>query len=259
MVSIISSQGKNIYLQNPQNAQDIICPSCNSKDFGATFMESPGVFMWFCSKKDCLNFNLKNAEPVSKSVKRALDWIDFCMQSDLGDMYYSVTFEEIDQKQKYLNFFMNFAMNPSNILIFSGNTDSGKTYASLGILELFSRTSSSCCFMTFETLERKWIAGAKEESKIHLFDKLTNVQLLVLDDFGQRPPPPGFMQFVFDIVSNRIGWKNKGTLITSNLSPEAIYNFCGEALGNRIKAGIVMPFNSEGRVKNRKSSWNMFK
>lgn len=259
MITIISAQGKNTYLDLPKRSLEIVCPNCNSSDFGATFMESPNVYMWFCSKKECLDMNLKSRSNEPKSLKRALDWIDFCNQSDLGDLYHSVTFESIDQKQKYLDFFKAFAFKPSNIVIFSGDTDSGKTYASLGICELFTRTYSSCCFMTFETLERRWISASKEASKIHLFDKLTTVRLLVLDDFGQRQPPPGFMQFIFDIISNRIGWSDKGTIITTNLSTTGIYNYSGEALSNRMQAGTVMPFTAAGRTKNRKSSWNVFK
>lgn len=259
MITIISAQGKNTYLDLPTRSIDIVCPNCNSSEFGATFMEAPNVYMWFCSKKECLDVNLKNSPKAPKSTKRALEWVDFCTQSDLGDMYYSVTFENIDQRQKYLEYFKKYAIKPSNILIFSGDTDSGKTYASLGICELFTRTRPSCCFMTFETLERKWISASKEESKVHLFHKLTNVSLLVLDDFGQRQPPPGFMQFIFDVISNRIGWSDKGTIITSNLDTQKIYSYSGEALSSRLKAGIVMPFSSEGRTKTRKSSWRVFK
>ena len=255
MCTIISALGENKVLETPQRSSDIVCPMCQSSEFGATFMEAPGKWMWFCSRPDCLNYNIsQHSKNQTFEKKEGMDWLIFCETFELGDFHQSVRFEEIDQPAKNLMLFRKFVSKPSNILIFSGDSDSGKTYAALGMAELFTRSSKSCCFYTFETLCRMW-----QEEKNFLFNRLTKTEFLILDDFGQRPPPDGFMTFIFDVINNRTSWSNKGTLITTNLSPDGIANYCGTALTNRFKAGTLLLFKSEGREKNRKSSWNVFK
>lgn len=260
MISIISALGENKRLTQPQKSSEIVCPKCFSSEFGATFMESPGVYMWFCSKQECLNYNISQYDKNQGVIKTSnFTWPQFCDKFEVGDIYHDLTFEQIDQKQKYLDHFLQFAKKPSNILIFGGETDSGKTFAALGMLEYFSRTSTSCAFYTSESLQRKWLASLNDGNKVHFFDQLAKVDFLVLDDFGQREPPPGFITFVFDVISNRISWTSRGTLITTNLDPDKLASYCKEALANRLQAGEWMPFKAEGRSKNRKSSWRMFK
>jgi DNA replication protein DnaC len=126
-----------------------------------------------------------------------------------------------------------------------GSSGSGKTYASMGVCELFTRTQTSAIFTTQTKMLSNWLA---DEGMFYI-NRVEDTNLLVVDDFGTGEVTPGFMKFFLDLINTRMQWSTRGTIISTNLSDKDLADYCGSALNDRIKTGQKMLFNEKTRRK----------
>lgn len=242
------------YLKTPIMSSEVVCPMCSEKN-GHTCLIDPATSkhrLWFCSNAVCLTAVLKSKKgqyiPTNKQ-QRSLEWLKFCELNNIGDCEHLVKFESINQSDGKIDYLSGFAQKPKGIVLMQGSPGTGKTYAALGVCEFFTRNSASCLFFTQESLCNEWLDGFKSDKPSSLRDRANIVSLLVIDDFGTREPPAGFMQFFMDVINTRMQWTNRGTIITTNLEDSKFSQFCGEALSDRVKTGQMLQFVGETRRK----------
>ena len=244
-------------LKKPELSNNIKCLVCGSCDHYAVYIDPHSKSdrrVWICANPICESTNLKNMLPSTYTppkLLRALLWPLFCELNGIGDVHHEVSFELIQQSPGMIKAMRDFAEKPYGIYYFHGGSGTGKTYASMAICELFTRKNSSCRFMTMRQMMAKWLDTFKED-KVSNFNETVNiVELLVIDDFGTGEPPPGFMGFLLDVVNTRMQWKNRGTIITTNLSSSKIAEYTGEALSDRLSTGTPFKFDKSSRRKSK--------
>jgi IstB-like ATP binding protein len=243
-----------IDLPTPILSSEATCPICKGNK-GYSCLIDPKVSnkrMWFCSEPDCTALvqrsSFKGSQTMAK-VKRSIEWPLFCEMNNIGDLHHDVSFEKIEQSETKIDYLRRFSKTPQGIILMEGEAGTGKTYASMALCELFTRTNCSCLFFTADRLAKQWLDTFKGEGQIGFTDRLKQVSLLVVDDFGTGEPSPGFMQFFMELINTRMQWSNRGTVISTNLAEEKLSKFCGEALSDRFKTGQKFQFKDKSKRK----------
>jgi len=242
-----SNQGY-LPIDPPVYAKDFECPFCGNKEF-ALIMIDPKNRAWLCDRV-CLGSKLpysitsRDVLPISK---RALLWVEFCEINGIGDIHHDVCFEKIEQSQGKLDYMLGFATNPNGIAFMKGEPGTGKTYASMGICEMFTRSSASCMLFTLREMLNKWLLTFKSKEHDNFVDRIKNVRLLVIDDFGLCEMTPTASEFFLDLINSRMQWKNKGTIISTNLNNNDLNKYCGHSLVDRLKTAQVLEFKDVSR------------
>ncbi len=227
------------------------CEYCGGADF-YTPCKNEGVNshhkIWLCGNMHCVvNTAKKRVKPTQPTgdVPRALEWVKFCEINGIGDLRHDVRFEKINQPSKQIDYLRKFAQKPVGLIVMQGKPGNGKTYACLGVCELFTRHNESAMFIKQEKMCAKWL----EEQKIEFTKALEFKNLLVVDDFGTGEVSPGFMKFFLDMIDTRLQWSNRGTIMTTNLDDKQFVDYCGEALNDRVKTGQKIIFKDISRRK----------
>jgi len=230
----------------PTLSSEISCPICSGREY-YTFLEK-GKRTWFCANGNCATNSKENIKPpkfLKDPNARAIGWSQFCDENDLGDKFYPVNFHGIKQSQEKINYMKKYLEKPQGIILMQGSKGTGKTYAALGMCEFYTRFSTSCRFMTQKNLFHQWMQNRDQILNFEI--RFKSPELLVIDDFGTGEISPAFMSFFMDLVNFREGFTNKGTIITTNLSPEQMISYCGDALADRISVGVLFEFKEVSR------------
>jgi len=232
----------------PVFAADFVCPFCGNPEY-LLWMINKEDRAWMCSRICSLSKLPKEVGGgcIAPLPVRAVPWALWCEYNGIGDLMYEVRFEKIDQSKGKVDYLLKFATKPSGIILMQGNKGLGKTYACLGVCELFTRTNSSCVFMTNLQLMTAWLETFKPDYKGNLLSKLLNCQLLVIDDFGTAEVSSGFMRYFLDLINSRMQWSDRGTIITTNLTESQQSDYCGEALMDRLNTGQKFIFEGKTR------------
>ena len=249
LVHFYASNDGYLPIDPPVYAKDFECPFCGNKDF-ALIMINPKNRAWLCDRV-CRGSKLPNdlmTGYIHPPLKRSLLWPLFCEINGIGDVYHDLCFEKIEQSQGKLEYLLAFASNPSGIAYMKGEPGTGKTYASMGVCEMFTRNSSSCIFTTLRGMLNKWSISLKSfEKHDNYIEKLMSVQLLVIDDFGLCEMSPKALKMFLDLINSRMQWKNKGTIISTNLNQKELIDYCGHSFVDRLKTAQVLEFKDVSR------------
>lgn len=243
------SQKGYIPIEPPVRAKDFACPFCDGEDFHLYSIDE-GKKAWMCGRV-CAGSKLPShysPYPPTGVGKRALEWALFCELNGLGDLKHDITFEKIHQPPARVDYLMKFATHPVGVILMQGTKGSGKTYASLGVCEYFTRKNSAAIFSTQSEMQQNWLV-AKKDSSNNFIQSLLSCNLLVIDDFGTGDIPPGFMTFFMELIEKRLQWSNRGTIITTNLDDAKFTEYCGDALSDRIGTGQKFIFKEKSRRK----------
>ena len=244
------SQNGYTPIDPPVRANEFSCPFCGEEDFHL-YSVTKDQKAWMCGRV-CEGSRQRSGSLGSitpQIAKRALEWPLFCEQNDIGDLKHDVRFEKIEQSAAKVDYLLKFATKPAGIILMQGTKGNGKTYASLGVCEYFTRKNSFAIFTTQIQMQHNWLMTFKSDIHNHYIQSITNCNLLVVDDFGTGDIPPGFMTFFFELIDKRSQWSDRGTIITTNLSDEHFSRYCGEALNDRIGTGQKMVFKEKSRRK----------
>lgn len=246
---VMTPQGA-VMLTEPVSSRDYTCAYCNGISNHTPYLDPTrsDKRVWLCGNVNCDVYKKKtkfDTTHVHVIPKRALEWPLFCELNGIGDLCYDVKFEKIEQTQGKIDYLLKFANKPFGIIFMQGSSGTGKTYASMGVCELFTRRNSSAIFTTQTQMLSKWL----EQDKMSYTHKLEIVNLLVIDDFGTGDVPPGFMKFFLDLINTRMQWSDRGTIISTNLSDKDFTDYCGSALNDRIKTGQKFEFKDKSRRK----------
>lgn len=249
-VNFYYSQSGFTPIDPPVRANEFCCPFCGGEEF---FIYSVSVDQkaWGCGRV-CEGSKQRSQSlgAVTPQIpKRALEWALFCELNDIGDLKHDIRFEKIEQSPAKVDYLLKFATKPVGVILMQGTKGNGKTYASLGVCEYFTRKNTSAKFTTQKQMLNDWLMTFKSDRPSNYVQMVTECNLLVVDDFGTGDIPPGFMSFFMELIDKRTQWSDRGTIITTNLNDADFSKYCGEALNDRISTGQKIGFVDKSRRK----------
>jgi len=239
--TIISTKHKCEYCEKSEHFCPVIDPAVSD------------ARAWLCANQLCVVNSAKKgvkATTIQTPTRRALEWHVFCELNTIGDIHYNVRFESIQQSEGKIEYLKKYVVKPNEILLMQGEPGTGKTYASMAVCEKFTRTNTSCLFITQKQLFNSWQETFKAGNSSNIVNQVLTVKLLVIDDFGIKDNSASFMDFFMEIINTRMQWTDRGTIITTNLTDEVLAQFCGRALTDRILTGQQFKFPPGSRRKN---------
>lgn len=237
-------------LEEPAMSNQISCRFCGC-EWGGTLMLEDKKRAWFCGRI-CEASKLvksKSNAMVAPTSQRSLEWPLFCEINGIGDKYHDVCFENIRQSDEQIKYLREYAKKPNDLILMSGPSGLGKTYACLALCELYTRHSTSCMFFTQASLFEKWKQTANRDDISNFVSKSKETSLLIIDDFGTSELSPTFLAFCLDLVNSRMQWTNRGTVITTNLDSKKFNSMVGEAMSDRLNTGQILLFSGQSRRK----------
>lgn len=252
IVAFIAERNGWRRLSQPTFSLDMKCSICDGSEHYTPFVDpSLGVErVWICKICNCKPYNPENSNRATITQPArfyGIQWPLFCEINNIGDVNHGVKFEDIKQSDGKISYLLKFAQNPSGIILMQGDPGTGKSFAALATCELFTRKNTSAIFTTQRQMFNDWMETFKNNT--NYIQKISEKDLLVVDDFGTAEISAGFMSFFMDLINTRLQWKGRGTIITTNLNNQKFSNYCGEALSDRINTGQLFEFKGKTRRK----------
>lgn len=229
-------------------ASDFRCPFCGCSRY-VIRTEKDGKRLWICLDLCAASKLPRSDTPISagSTEHRSVAWSQWCSIMKLGDKCHAIAFEGIQQVPAKVDFLIKFSKSPSGLVLMLGRSGAGKSYACLGLCELFTRNDPQATFITQAALMSHWLPSSRGDGLRDFLDRVETTPLLVVDDFGASDPSPGFLGYFMDLINTRMQWTTRGTVINTNLSFEKLARFCGEALIDRLRTAQQMIFDGESR------------
>lgn len=200
--------------------------------------------VWFCIDAKCMKqdeVKSKYSEERETQVDRDY-WTKWRNENDVGDIWADMS-GKIYQAEGMRNELAKYARRPSKVLILAGNPGTGKTYCAFKIAHFYLQFRGDCLFFTASSLRDKWMQAMHDGSMTHFMHRLREYGLLIIDDFGQQDVTPGFMGMLFELISYRMQWHDRGTILTTNQSAEALMLSVGQAMADRLRGQTWLRFN----------------
>lgn len=154
----------------------------------------------------------KNHRDVS-AVQRRLRVATFRTQASFEQIDYTAKRSLTKSLVKDLMGLNYIKAAPRNILIF-GPTGVGKTFLATAIGNHACRHGHTVNFIGISVLCEKLLQSRTDATYLRLRDRLTKVDLLIIDDIGLRKLPAEIVQDLHDILEER---QAKSTIITTQL------------------------------------------
>ena len=264
-----SAQGNYKLIEFPPTAaKNVKCPFCGSSHGRLVYKDR-----WMCCG-DCykgqgfsLEFPIWNKdhphcpagyEPhptekdyyVSKKIK-SYELPKPSLVSDIGvpALLESASFDQCKQSPDRIEKLKKWSDKPTGLLIFKGGSGRGKSYAAVCCIKKYQEKGCSrskfCNIIELCLVWKEHIAN--ERAELDLMRKIEGLELLVLDDLGQREASPAFIDFLYLLIEKRLNNCQVGTIITTNFPSEVLRERLGDAIISRICTGEV--FNFEGKDK----------
>lgn len=148
-----------------------------------------------------------------------------------------------------------FIQNPVGILLFVGENGRGKSYVAKYIYSkvakyaLPARDWDQAWFINQTEFQALWIKENNDFGHTGiLLNQAQQCDFLVLDDLGTRTPSIPFMDFLYALADYRYENRDKkGTIITTNLSSDAMREKFGDAFFSRMASGRNYIFQGPDR------------
>lgn len=120
---------------------------------------------------------------------------------------------------------LDFLARAGNV-VFVGPTGVGKTGLSIGLLLKALEAGHRGLFIKAQDLFDEMYASLADRSSRKLLDRLSNVDLLVIDEMGYLNLRPEQSNIFFKLMEERYG--RKSTIISTNLAYDDWYGFLGQ-------------------------------
>lgn len=256
IIHTIMTKKGSIPLENSMRSDEIVCKFCGSNQ-GYTCKDNPeksNKNCWICANFECevttgsdwwKEKYLKLDTRVH--IKNGIKWDVFCELNGIGDMYHNINFDDIELSEKNKETLKKMTTSCYGIILFYGVIGKGKTYTALCMLHFFTLENASAIFVKQKRLADEWLEFIRNGNFSVFRKKIESVSFLVIDDLGTKDLTQSFLEFLLDIIDFRMQWKNKLTLITTNILPEKFVEFFGERLSDRIRTGFSIKFSGESR------------
>lgn len=135
---------------------------------------------------------------------------------------------------KMQTFCDRFAATPVVNVVFTGDVGSGKTHLATCIYTRLLAEGYSALWTTAFGLGNLFLKNHTSLDKGSDIDALLGTDLLVIDDLGTEPLYRNVtLQYLYSVLNGRM-LANKRTVITTNLTPEGIFDRYGERIFSRL-------------------------
>jgi len=216
--------------------ENFICPRCKgNQSFVCPDAIEKDKFL-SCAMRDCMAKNAKIFD-VRPNIPEL---------SDVGvpDEFHHANFMECKRDDKTLAVMRNFCNQNQGIIVFGGEPGRGKTYSACAMLDYCLKSGEFGRYVSYSDLFQKHKAiFSSGGNELSLLETLQQVNVLVLDDLGTRPPTESFSEFIFFLIDRRKTSNNLKTIITTNRTSQEIEAMFGSAFVSRILSGICLKFD----------------
>lgn len=216
------------------------CSKC--KDTG--YVENK---MCNCFNQELINESFKQSN-LNKIKDENFSTFDFGYYSTIGDKEkYGIDkspFENIDAIKNLSLKFAHSLDDPSQKnLLFTGSTGLGKTFLANCVAAETIKQGKSVIYQTAPILLDKMVDYKfkfnKTDDEREEYDKIFNVDLLIIDDLGTEATNSAKFSELFNILNTRL-LKNKKILISTNLKPQEIKKEYEERIFSRFVGDFIV-------------------
>lgn len=217
---------------------DFDCKICN--DTGMITKENITSYC-NCFKQDILNYTYKQSN-ILKLQEENFKTFDNCYYSNKPDKEkYGIEKSPLENieliKKISIEFCKNIKSDKQKNLLFTGNTGLGKTFLSNCIAKEVIEKGLNVVYQTSpilmdQILDYKFSYDKTNEQK-EKYNKIFNVDLLIIDDLGTETMNNNKFTELFNIINTRL-LNNKKMVISTNLSLNDLYNRYDERILSRL-------------------------
>ena len=209
------------------------CPHCG----GSGWM---GSAMCDCLKALCLEEQRKELSPVFSGGQSfenfRLDYFSDVPLPAVGKSPRAVMERTLSACREYAR---SFGPHSGHLLM-NGGTGLGKTHLALAIGRTVADMGYSVCYETapslFSKLEQARFTPTEESRRAA--DKLTNCDLLIVDDLGTEMPGQFVNAALYSLLSSRL-LENRATVITTNLNVDECAQRYSFQIASRLYGDFV--------------------
>lgn len=207
------------------------CPRCG-KGQGYLFFSKTGV-MYFCGDKTCLQ---EDSNASKGKVQHIIvgNQQDAAMSFGLGSRYLNASLTKCDKDPGVTQGIHSWLKKMKNMLTIVGPTNTGKTYFCAALGNYLSDQKISVNYVMyrrfFEDIQK---AIQKNENQYFIVEKLSDVDVLIIDDVGASTNTEWQKEMFLDLIDRRYN-SQKPTIITTNFLEEDCKNHLGERISRRV-------------------------
>lgn len=194
-----------------------------------------------CFKQDILNYTYKQSN-ILKLDEENFKTFDNCYYSNKKDKEkYGIEKSPLENieliKKLSIEFCNNIKSEKQKNLLFTGNTGLGKTFLSNCIAKEVIEKGLNVVYQTSpilmdQILDYKFSYDKTQEQK-EKYNKIFNVDLLIIDDLGTETMNNNKFTELFNIINTRL-LNNKKMVISTNLTLNDLYNRYDERILSRL-------------------------
>lgn len=216
------------------------CSKC--KDTG--YIENK---MCNCFNQELINESFKQSN-LNKIKDENFSTFDFGYYSTIRDKEkYGIDKSPFENIDAIKNLSLRFAHNLDDVsqknLLFTGSTGLGKTFLANCIAAEAIKQGKSVIYQTAPILLDKMVDYKfkfnKTDDEREEYDKIFNVDLLIIDDLGTEATNSAKFSELFNILNTRL-LKNKKILISTNLKPQEIKKEYEERIFSRFVGDFIV-------------------
>ena len=189
---------------------------------------------------------------TSLNTGRLNAWYEFCKLNNIFSRYRDVSIDTLsippnDDSESFSSKAMRWINKPKS-LILQGRAGRGKTHFMFALLkEMFVthglRVYGDVRYFDYVDLDRRLQEDVfRFKSSRPLIEQLSEIPILVLDDFGIDTGTNKHERDFYEIFNNRFG-NNLITIISTNMNETEMYKAYGERIISRMKEAAVIEFN----------------
>lgn len=214
------------------------CEKC--KDTGVV-LNNNNYSMCNCFSQAMINETYKQVN-IYKLDEENFDTFDLGYYSKIPDKQkYGIEKSPMENIENIRRIAYNFSKNIDNPsqknLLFVGNTGLGKTFLANCIASEVINAGKTVVYQTAPVLMDKVIEYKFSYNKTGIekeqYDKIFNVDLLIIDDLGTETMSNNKFTELFNIINTRL-LKNKKMLISTNLTLKELYKEYDERVMSRL-------------------------
>ena len=232
IVSAIMDNGTQVPCR-PRPWEGVSCPMCGNTQ-GSRVKSGPDNKLWWaCRKPECIQKNVKippKQDPASAPIET------FLAPSGVPRLLQRATFDDWKHGDAIMEAINSWLIKPQGFCVLSGAKGRGKTYIACCIIGHQARFKGSrACFMDVVEAKYQWLEEMRSDCPKTLPSKMTQCELLVIDDIDKVNPSDSFYEFMYLVINSRYT-SERPTVITTNKSLEELEAHLGAAISSRIFA-----------------------
>lgn len=228
LISAVMNNGQEIRC-NPKPWEGQTCPMCGGSE--GVRVRGYHEFWWACTASDCIQRNAgRSIAPKPKIVPMET----LLEQSGVPKLLQTATFDDWNHGKDILQGIMSWLVNPTGFCILAGAKGRGKTYIACCVVGHQKRFKGvQACFMDVVETKYQWLEEMRSDGLKKLPSKMTQCDLLVIDDIDKVNPSDSFYEFMYLVINSRHS-SQKPTVITTNKSFDELEHHLGDAIASRL-------------------------